>query len=121
MPDLVPFENYFYSPKCDFEPSYACYMGIFLARSGKLLNDPRYTSYAQSIADLLLGANRLDSSHIRAIGHNHSTHAAYGQFFPSTPFIPGAVGVGYSTPGGESEYDMPCVGLSMYLLSELSK
>jgi hypothetical protein len=121
---LVKFDGIYYSNEEVFEPSYACYMGIFLARGSKLLGNKRYMGYAQSVADSLLGANVLDSSHIRAIGYNNPQHHAYGQFFPSTPFIPGAVGVGYHSIdvySVSSEYDMPCVGISMYLLSEISK
>ena len=123
MRDLVRYGNFYYSKDEIFEPAYACYMGIFLARGAKLLGRKRYLDYAQSIADSLLGANVLDSSHVRSIGYNHPQHHAFGQFFPSTPFIPGAVGVGYSSIdvySVSSEYDMPCVGISMYLLSELS-
>lgn len=119
LSDLVRFGNYHYTKRDFFEPSYACYMGIFLARGAKLTGDKKYMGYAQSIADSLLGANVLDSSHIRAVGYNNPQHYSYGQFFPSTPFIPGAVGVGYTSLDSTSEYDMPCVGLSMYLLSEI--
>ena len=121
--NLLKYESFYYSGNEIFEPSYACYIGIFLSRGGKLLNNPKYLCYAQSIVDSLLGANVLDSSHIWAVGYNHPQHHSYGQFFPSTPFIPGAVGVGYSSIDVyevSSEYDMPCVGLSMYLLSEIS-
>ena len=103
--------------------SIALYFGLFLARSGKLLKNKKYTEYAQYIVDNLLGANELDSSHIYAIGFNHARQHAYGQFFPSTPYIPGAIGVGYGTLDvytNGSEYDMPCVGLAMYLISEIT-
>ena len=120
--NLTPWENYFFCGTEVFEPSYACYIGIFLARSSVLLGESRAMDYAQVIADNLLGANILDSSHIRSIGYNHPQHHAFGQFFPSTPFIPGAVGIGYGSIDvyeNSAEYDMPCVGLSMYLLSLL--
>lgn len=120
MPNLSQYKNYFYSKKDFFEPSYACYIGIFLARGAKLIGNSRYTKYAQSIVDSLLGANILDSSHIASVGYNQPQHNAFGQFFPSTPFIPGAVGVGYFSIDSYSEFDMPCVGISMYLLSEIS-
>ena len=121
--DLTEYKNYFYSKKEIFEPSYSCYIGIFLSRMSKLLNNSKYANYAQSIVDNLLGMNILDSSHIYGVGYNHCQRRAYGQFFPSTPFIPGAVGTGYSSIDvytSCSEYDMPCVGLAMYLLSEIS-
>ena len=121
--NLVKAKNgLYYSENEIFEPTVACYFGIVLARGARLLENERYLGYAQSVADNLLGANPLDSSHVRGIGYNHAQHMSYGQFFPSTPFIPGAVGVGYSsldTYSITSEYDMPCVGLSMYLLSLL--
>lgn len=120
MPELSRYKNYYFSKKDFFEPSHACYIGIFLARGAKLTGNSRYMGYAQSIVDSLLGANVLDSSHIACVGYNQPQHSAFGQFFPSTPFIPGAVGVGYSALSGYSEYDMPCVGISMYLLSEIS-
>ena len=96
--------------------------GIFLARTAKLLNCSRYLGIAQSVLDQMLGANNLDSSHIRAIGYNHAQHKAFGQFFPSTPFLPGAIGTPYSSIDvykTQSEYDMPVVGMAMYLISEI--
>ena len=120
--NLTPWKDYFFCGTEVFEPSYACYMGIFLARGATLLEYDKPMGYAQAIADNLLGANILDSSHIRSIGYNHPQHHSYGQFFPSTPFIPGAVGIGYGSIDvyeNTAEYDMPCVGLSMHLLSLL--
>ena len=101
------------------DPAYGGSIGIFLARASKLLGEEKYMAYAQSVADIMLGGDELDSSRIRGIGYNHAPHWSYGQFFPSTPFIPGAVGVSYSKLDGTVEYDMPCVGMAMYLLSEL--
>ena len=122
--ELCEYRGYFYAAKESFEPSIACYFGTFIAKASHLLDETKYLCYAQAIADDLLGGNELDSSRIRGIGYNNPQHHAYGQFFPSTPFIPGAVGVGYNTIDvyeNESEYDMPCVGLSMYMLSELKE
>jgi hypothetical protein len=88
-----------------------------------MLKNDKYMGYAQSILDNLLGANEQDSSRVRGIGYNNCQHHAYGQFFPSTPFIPGAVGTGYDSIDvytSSSEYDMPCVGISMYLISEIT-
>lgn len=122
---LGSYNEYYYNKREIIEPTYACYIGTVLARGATLLGEQKYMPYAQAIADLLMGADALDSSRIRGIGYNNPAHASYGQFFPSTPFIVGAVGVGYGSfdfdTGVESEYDMPCVGLSMYLLSEIKK
>jgi len=123
MRNLNKFGNCYYNDDEIFEPSIALYFGLFLVRCGKLLNDNKYIEYAQVIVDNLLGVNELDSSHIYAIGFNHARQQAYGQFFPSTPNIPGAIGVGYGTLDvytSGSEYDMPCVGLAMYLISEIT-
>ena len=123
MRNLNKYGKCYYNDDEIFEPSIALYFGLFLAKSGKLLKNEKYISYAQFIVDNLLGANELDSSHIYAIGFNHARQHAYGQFFPSTPFIPGAIGVGYGTLDvytSGSEYDMPCVGLAMYLISEIT-
>lgn len=120
--DLREYNGFFYEGGVHYAPAYSSYLGIFISRCSKLLGDDSYMEYAQSIADTLLGANILDSSHIHGVGFNHCAHKSYGQFFPSTPFIPGAVGVAYSSldpHSSSSEFDMPCVGLSMYLLSEL--
>ena len=106
-----------------FVASSACFYGAFLARAGKMLGEKRYLTYAQSVLDQLLGGDRLDSSKVQGIGYNHIPFGVFGQFFPSTPFIPGAVGTPYDSidavKSGSSEYDMPCVGMALTLLAEL--
>lgn len=122
--ELSNYGEYYFAKSESFEPSISCYFGTFIARAARLVGEPKYLLYAQAIADDLMGENELDSSHIRGVGYNNPQSHAYGQFFPSTPFIPGAVGVGYHTIDvyeHSSEYDMPCVGLSMYMLSELKE
>ena len=103
-------------------PQSYTYYGIFLAKCSKILNDKKYLDYAQSYLDLLIGANEFDSSFINGVGYNIPNHVAFGQFFPSTPFIPGACGIGYKTPDVytcRSEYDMPIVGMVMNLIGEM--
>lgn len=98
-------------------------VGIFLVRASRILNEKKYRDAAQLVLDRILGVNAMDSSHIYAIGYNHAQRRAYGQFFPSTPFIPGAIGTPYDTVDAyesHSEYDMPCVGLAVYFISELA-
>ena len=128
-PDFVYYATHGSAAKCYVDTSDATVasvsasMGIFLVRAGKLLGEKRYVDMAQSFLDQFLGGNALDSSLIRAIGFNHAQHRAFGQFFPSTPFIPGAIGTAYSTMNvykAHTEYDMPCVGLAMYLMSEIA-
>ena len=122
--ELDEYRGYYFAKRESFEPTASCYIGTFIARASGLIKEKSALRYAQAIADDLMGGNELDSSHIRGIGYNNPQCHAYGQFFPSTPFIPGAVGVGYHSIDvyeNESEYDMPCVGLSMYMLSELKE
>ena len=112
----------YYAFKSDSVSPLGSLFGSFLARASRILGEKKYASLAQELLDLMLGANAQDSSRVRGIGYNHAHHHAFGQFFPSTPFIPGAVGVGYSTIDvykSTSEYDMPCVGNLMQLISEL--
>ena len=99
-------------------------MGAFLAAASKILSDRKYLDYAQIALDAMLGVNPEDSSHIRGIGYNHVMHKAFGQFFPSTPFIPGAVQISYkgnSSYSSFAEYDMPQVGYLMRLIDEICK
>jgi hypothetical protein len=116
-------QDYYYIDTKTVSPLIAVF-GSFLARAGMIFDEPRYLRGAQTILDIFLGVNALDSSRIRGIGYNHVQHKAFGQFFPSTPFIPGAVQVGcasidvYSSFG---EYDMPCVGNVMQLVTEICK
>ncbi len=100
-------------------------LGVFLNRCGKLFKESKYCIVAQKIIDSLIGGNIADISHIEAVGYNQKVNPRFGQFFPSTPQIPGAVNVGvnissdYSDHFNYSEYDMPCVGAAMLLLSEI--
>lgn len=96
-------------------------VGVFLMRASKLLGDKEIGSVAQSHIDAILGANIHDASHVNGVGLNHVNHRPYAQFFPPVPHIPGAINIGFTkiSHNEYSEYDMPCVGLFMYLLSEL--
>ncbi len=95
-------------------------IGVFLKRAAKLLDDKDINSVAQSQIDAVLGANFFDASHVNGVGLNHINHRPYAQFFPPVPHIPGAINIGFTSISHAeySEYDMPCVGMFMYLLSE---
>lgn len=94
---------------------------VVLKKAQKIFGEEVYGEYAQSILDVVLGCNKLDASHVNAIGYNQISQCPYGQFFPSTPHIPGAINIGFADcdSTSHSEYDMPCVGMCMYLISEL--
>ena len=93
------------------------YHGLILIKAAKALNLPILRVIAQRQADWILGANPYDASSVTGVGYNQPYVPMFGQFFPPTPQIPGAVIVGI----GNTEYDMPCVGTLMWLLSEIAK
>ena len=93
------------------------YQGILLIKAARILNQPGLKGFAQRQADWILGANPYDGSSVTGVGYNQPYLPMYGQFFPHTPQIPGAVIVGI--PDGV-EYDMPCTGNLMWLLSEIT-
>ncbi len=79
------------------------------------------TDIAQNLIDYFLGCNKRDITFVTGVGFNQVNPPVFGQFFPSTPPIPGAVsigGMGDTIEGSyHSEYDMPAVGLAMYALA----
>lgn len=101
-------------------PTIVTNLGVFLKRASKILDHTEADSVAQAQIDAILGANAFDASHVNAVGVNHIDHLPSGQFFPPTPYIPGAVNIGFNSIEHTtySEYDMPCVGMFMYLISE---
>ena len=98
----------------------AGWYAIFLARASRLLGEARWMATAQAHLDALLGTNAIDSSAVRGVGYNNPYFKAFGQFFPSTPCIPGAMGVSYASLTDISEFDMPLVGVAMELITALS-
>ena len=74
--------------------------------------------------DWILGGNPYDTSSVTGVGYNQPAVPMFGQFFPTTPQIPGGVIVGVRegtwSLGAGTEYDMPCVGMLMWLLAEIS-
>ena len=103
-----------------FFPTSHATVAVFLKRASKLLDDKEMAEVAQAHVDGMLGANLHDASHVNGVGQNQISHRPYAQFFPPVPHIPGAVNIGIEGIGHDvySEYDMPCVGMFMYLLSE---
>ena len=53
-------------------------------------------------------------SYIEGVGHNQRQRPVFGQFFPSTPQIPGAM---IHTATGE--YDMPAVAMVLWATHRL--
>jgi len=104
-------------------PAINMFSAMILKRAQKIFNSDIYGKLAQTALDIVLGCNKLDASHVNAIGYNQIAQCPFGQFFPPTPHIPGAINIGFEDADSTtySEYDMPCVGMCMYLISELEK
>ena len=69
---------------------------------------------AQRTLDWVYGANPMLMSYIEGVGHNQRQRPIFGQFFPSTPQIPGAM---IHTATGE--YDMPAVAMVLWATHRL--
>jgi hypothetical protein len=105
--------------------------GIGLARSARLLDDPKLASLAQRQLDWILGVNPFNASTITDVGRNQPPLYVTGAFKPPTPPIPGGVmnGIGgdendqpvlMSGSWHTCEYWTPMVAYTMWLMAELS-
>ena len=102
--------------------------GIFMRRAARLFGEDSYRGVAQGQLDWILGANPFDSSTVEGVGYNQPHRGLFGEFFPCTPQIPGAISTGVtpnsSNPNGfglDNEYDMPMVGWMLWLMSDLAR
>ena len=86
--------------------------GLALLEGYRLFGNREYYRGAQRAIDWMLGANRFEASLVNGVGMNQQQLEVFGQFFPSTPWIPGAV-----THVVDGEYNMPNVG-SLLLLAQ---
>jgi hypothetical protein len=100
---------------------------LFLLRAARLLGEPAYRGIAQRQLDWVVGCNPFDVSSVEGVGYNQPHRGLFGEFFPPTPQIPGAVSVGISKKsispqayGLDNEYDMPPTGQVLWLMAELS-
>ena len=93
----------------------AMYQTIFWKQAARIFNAPQYREYAQRCFDWVWGANPEEASYITGVGYNHKRNPVFGQFYPSTPQIPG--GVQHVMNG---EYDMPSVGMALWAISVLN-
>ena len=69
---------------------------------------------AQRTLDWVYGANPMLMSYIEGVGHNQRQRPVFGQFFPSTPQIPGAM-----IHTAACEYDMPAVAMVLWATHRL--
>lgn len=104
--------------------------GVGLVKAAGLLGNQRLASLAQRQLDWVLGVNPFDASTVMGAGHNNPQHMFGNEFYPPTPFLPGAVMNGITgtdsdephlRPGSyhECEYWTPMVCYTMWLMAEL--
>ncbi len=117
---LDDHEGYYYTFGSKYAPNLDTLTAVFLQKAGNILKNSLYRELAQRSADYLMGCNPMDGSHIECVGYNQPERGVFGQFFPSTPQIPGGIGIGFSVDDRRCEYDMPCVGNAMWLFSEIN-
>lgn len=101
--------------------------GVFLCQVAELTGKDEYRHVAQRQIDWILGCNPYDSSAVEGVGYNQPQRGFFGEFFPPTPQIPGAVFTGITAgsiisqnSGFANEYDMPIVGSVLWLLTDLA-
>ena len=103
---------------------------LFLNRAAEITGDKSYRVVAQRQLDWVMGCNPFDASAIEGVGYNQPLRGLFGEFFPPTPQIPGAVNIGLEYRSfdpnqygncGANEYDMPEVGNVLWLMAELAK
>ncbi len=92
----------------------AARISLLLSMSGTVSDRSGGKKGAQFYVDYICGGNPSEMSYITGAGRRQSYHNIFGQFFPSTPYIPGAVS---HVLGGE--YDMPSAGMLLWAISEL--
>ena len=103
---------------------------LFLNRAAEITGDKSYRVVAQRQLDWVMGCNPFDASAIEGVGYNQPLRGLFGEFFPPTPQIPGAVNIGLEYRSfdpnqygncGANEYDMPEVGNVLWLMAEQAK
>jgi hypothetical protein len=103
---------------------------LFLNRAAEITGDKTFRAVAQRQLDWVMGCNPFDASAIEGVGYNQPLRAQFGEFFPPTPQIPGAVGIGFQYRSfdpnqyghcGANEYDMPVVGNVLWVMAEQAK
>ncbi len=103
---------------------------LFLNRAAEITGDDSYRVLAQRQLDWVMGCNPFDASAIEGVGYNQPLRGLFGEFFPATPQISGAVGIRLSLRSfdpnqygncGSNEYDMPVVGNVLWVMAEQAK
>lgn len=105
----------------DFRPgksssaAVAARRALFLAECGVIFGRRDLLPCAQRSFDWIFGSNPGNSSYIEGVGQNQWQRPVFGQFFPSTPQIPGGI-----LNVWRGEYDMPPATLTLWASAVLS-
>ena len=75
-----------------------------------------FRAWAQRSFDWIFGVNPHNASYVECVGQKQWQRPVFGQFFPSTPQLPGAV-----LHVEQGEYDMPSVTMTMWASAALSR
>jgi hypothetical protein len=89
---------------------------LYLSECAGLFGRDDFRMWAQRAFDWIFGVNPHNASYVECVGQNQWQRPVFGQFFPSTPQLPG--GVLHIENG---EYDMPAVALTMWASAALSR
>ena len=84
---------------------------IMLTEAMRRFGRKDYASCAARMRDWIYGANPGCASYVTGLGYNSRRRNVFGQFFPSTPPIPG--GVCHVLNG---EYDLPGAGMALWAI-----
>jgi hypothetical protein len=102
-------------------------IGAFLTRAAGITGRDEYRHVAQRQIDWIVGCNPYDRSSVEGVGYNQPQRGFFGEFFPPTPQIPGAIWTDINSQsiinqnsGFCHEYDMPIVGMALWLLTDLA-
>ena len=87
----------------------ACLMQLMLNEAVQRLGRADFAPYAARARDWMYGKNPAYACYVTGLGYNHRRRNVFGQFFPSTPPIPG--GVCHVLNG---EYDLPAAGMALW-------
>lgn len=82
---------------------------LYLSECAALFGRDDFRMWAQRSFDWIFGMNPYNASYVEGIGQNQWQRPVFGQFFPSTPQLPGAV-----LHVAHGEYDMPPTALTLW-------
>jgi endoglucanase len=96
--------------------SVAAANSLYLSECAELFGRDDFRVWAQRSFDWIFGANPHNASYVEGVGQNQWQRPVFGQFFPSTPQLPGAV-----LHVEHGEYDMPPVTTTLWAAAALAR